>query len=94
VVTCDDGDLTNGYIDWNDNGIIDAGEELVAIDAQINICNNTLSIYNIPVLGPAWQDYEATYVGAITLSLGPVILNNTESQRKLLDELFKMLSVE
>jgi hypothetical protein len=86
--------LTDGSIDWNDNGIIDAGEELVAIDAQINICNNTLSIYNLVLLGQDWQDFEATYVGSHVLSLGTILQESTESQKKLLDELFQMLSVE
>ena len=94
VVTCRDGDLTEGYIDWNWNGIIDDGELLVAIDAELNICNRTLSIYNLVVLDVSWQDYEATYVDSSVLSLGTMLQQSTESQRKLLDELFKMLSVE
>jgi hypothetical protein len=94
VVDCHNGDLTEGAIDWNDNGEIEDGEVLEPFAAEINICNSTLSIYNIDVLGPDWQDYEATYVGAITLSLGSAVLKNTDPKRKLVDELFQSLSIE
>ena len=45
VASCHDGDFTEGVIGWNLNGIVDVGKSLAAIDGKVNICNNTLTIY-------------------------------------------------
>ena len=44
VISCHDGDLIEGAIDWNWNGIIDDGEWLNPMDGGLNICNETLSM--------------------------------------------------
>lgn len=94
VITCHDGDLTEGVIDWNSNGIIDPGEELGSVSGEVNICNETLSIYDLVVEGEPQPDYEATYVGSGILSLEEMIKEQGEPQRDFLDELIKILSAE
>jgi len=91
VVSCHDGDFTEGYIDWNLSGSIDVGESLAAIDGEVNICNNTLTIYNLVVEGNSWDNYSATYVDSYPLSLGTALQQSTESQQKLLNELLKKM---
>jgi hypothetical protein len=102
VISCHDGDLTEGAIDWNLNGNVDPDEWLDSVDGALNICNVTLSIYDLVVEGEPWSDYEATYVGPVTLSLGEVIQEKTEPPREektelprdLLHELIQIMSTE
>ncbi len=94
VISCHDGDLIEGAIDWNWNGIIDDGEWLNPMDGGLNICNVTLSIYDLVVEGEPWSDYEATYVGSGTLSLGEMIQEETESLKNLVHAFIQILSAE
>lgn len=94
VISCHDGDLTEGAIDWNLNGNVDPDEWLDSVDGALNICNVTLSIYDLVVEGEPWSDYEATYVGSGTLSLGEMIQEETESPKDLLHELIQIMSTE
>jgi hypothetical protein len=94
VISCHDGDLIEGVIDWNLNGIVDPGEELGSVSGELNICNVTLSIYDLVVEGEPQPDYEATYVAPGTLSQGEMIQEKTESSRNLLHELIQILSTE
>ena len=60
VISCHDGDLRMAAIDWNSNGNVEDGEWLEPMDGGLNICNETLSIYDLFLLGESWHNYEAT----------------------------------
>ena len=94
VISCRDGDMIDGAIDWNLNGEVDDGEWLEPMDGGLNICNETLSLYDLFLLGDDWLDYEATYVGTGVLSTWTMTQEKTESPRDLVHELIQILSTE
>lgn len=94
VISCHDGDMIAGAIDWNMNGEIEDGEWLEPMDGGLNICNETLSIYDLFLLGESWHDHEWTYVGSGTLSAVTTTQERAEPPRDLLRELIQIMSEE
>ncbi len=94
VVSCHDGDLIEGAIDWNWSGTIEPDEWLDSVEGELNICIETLSIYDLVVEGEPQPDYEATYVGSGILSLASMIKGKPIYQIELLHELIQIMSTQ
>jgi hypothetical protein len=92
VVSCHDGDMIQGAIDWNMNGEIEEGELLEPMDGGLNICNETLSLFDLFLLGESWHDHEWTYVGSGPLIEGIMTQEKAESPRDFLHELIQILN--
>jgi hypothetical protein len=62
VTSCREADLINAAIDWNQNGLLEEGEWLEPMEGGLDVCDETLSVYDLFLLGDAWHYREWTYV--------------------------------
>ena len=92
AISCHDGDLLIGAIDWNLNGEVDDGEWLDPMDGELTICNQILSVYDLFLLGDSWHYHEWTYIGSSTLNAGIMAQEKTEFPTDLLRKLIQVLS--
>ena len=63
VVDCYNAKMWYGWMDLDGDGIEDPLEQLRWVDAGLEICNETLRVYDILLEAEPYHDIEATYVG-------------------------------
>jgi len=94
VIDCHNSELTEGAIDWNDNEILDDDEWLTSVEGKLNICQETLRVYDLVLEGEPIDDIVATYVGSGILSVSMAIQIDRGFPTKLVHELMKRVSIE
>jgi len=94
VIDCRNGELTDGAIDWNWSGTVEPDEWLTSVEGKLNICRETLRVYDLVLEGEPIDDIVATYVESGILSVSRVIQIDRGFPTKLVHELMKRFSIE
>lgn len=63
TTNCYNGNLSEGAVDWNDNGALDDDEWLSSVAGNVNICDKTLTISNLVIEGSPEGNVVASYLG-------------------------------
>ena len=94
VVDCYNSELRYGAIDWNWNGTVEEDEWLDSVEGKMNICKETLKIYDLVIEGFPMDDTEATYLDFGILTASIVIQKDRGFPTKLIHELIERVNEE